>query len=303
MAKLIHRTDDLLWKSILEHTFIHFLRFFFVGADEIFNLTKRFDYLDKEFESLFPPEPNGKGVRFVDKLVKVYLKDGREKFVLCHIEVQSRKGKGDLAERMFRYFYKIFDKYQVPITAIAILADDNCNYRPSLYVQEFMGTQMSYTFNCYKILDQDESELRANQNPFAVVVLTALLAILNKKLSDDQLKDIKHDLYNEMINRDMDRKTRKGIYDFLMYYVRFEDQVNLTIFEQELKTKSGRNIVMGTNEYLLDKAKKEGKIEGRIEGKREEAIAIALEFKKMGLPLEDIAKGTGLTVEEIEKLK
>ncbi len=101
----------------------------------------------------------------------------------------------------------------------------------------------------------------------------------------------------------MDRKTRKGIYDFLMYYVRFEDQVNLTIFEQELKTKSGRNIVMGTNEYLLDKAKKEGKIEGRIEGKREEAIAIALEFKKMGLPLEDIAKGTGLTVEEIEKLK
>lgn len=97
----------------------------------------------------------------------------------------------------------------------------------------------------------------------------------------------------------MDRKTRKGIYDFLMYYVRFEDQVNLTIFEQELKTKSGRNIVMGTNEYLLDKAKKEGK----IEGKREEAIAIALEFKKMGLPLEDIAKGTGLTVEEIEKLK
>lgn len=60
---------------------------------------------------------------------------------------------------------------------------------------------------------------------------------------------------------------------------------------------------MGTNEYLLDKAKKEGKIEGRIEGKREEAIAIALEFKKMGLPLEDIAKGTGLTVEEIEKLK
>lgn len=97
----------------------------------------------------------------------------------------------------------------------------------------------------------------------------------------------------------MDRKTRKGIYDFLMYYVRFEDQVNLTIFEQELKTKSGRNIVMGTNEYLLDKAKKEGK----IGGKREEAIAIALEFKKMGLPLEDIAKGTGLTVEEIEKLK
>ncbi|WP_170114457.1 hypothetical protein [Sphingobacterium faecium] len=25
--------------------------------------------MDKEFESLFPPEPNGKGVRFVDKFI------------------------------------------------------------------------------------------------------------------------------------------------------------------------------------------------------------------------------------------
>ena len=72
---------------------------------------------------------------------------------------------------------------------------------------------------------------------------------------------------------------------------------------------------MGTREYLLDKAKKEGiqagiqtgikaGIEkGKADGKREEAIAIALEFKKMGLPIADIAKGTGLTVEEIEKLQ
>lgn len=59
---------------------------------------------------------------------------------------------------------------------------------------------------------------------------------------------------------------------------------------------------MGTQEYLLDKAKKEGIQAGIKKGKREEAIAIALEFKKMGLPVSDIAKGTGLSIEEIEKL-
>jgi len=32
------------------------------------------------------------------------------------------------------------------------------------------------------------------------------------------------------------------------------------------------------------------------------ALAVALEFKKMGLKAEDIAKGTGLSIEEIEKL-
>ncbi|MCY4779651.1 hypothetical protein ORI89_08305 [Sphingobacterium sp. UT-1RO-CII-1] len=83
---------------------------------------------------------------------------------------------------------------------------------------------------------------------------------------------------------------------------------------------------MGTREYLLDKAKKEGiqvgiqagiqtgiekgiktGIEkgiktGMEKGKKEEAIAIALEFKKMGLPIADIAKGTGLSIEEVENL-
>ncbi|WON96118.1 MULTISPECIES: hypothetical protein [Sphingobacterium] len=81
---------------------------------------------------------------------------------------------------------------------------------------------------------------------------------------------------------------------------------NLSKFEEEIKTKIGRSDTMGTQEYLLDKAEKKGiqkgKIEGKIEGKREEAIAIALEFKKMGLPIADIAKGTGLSIEEIEKL-
>lgn len=70
---------------------------------------------------------------------------------------------------------------------------------------------------------------------------------------------------------------------------------------------------MGTHEYLLDKAEKEGIAKGSLEeraklqferqkAEHEKAIAIALEFKKMGLPIADIAKGTGLPIEEVEKL-
>lgn len=47
---------------------------------------------------------------------------------------------------------------------------------------------------------------------------------------------------------------------------------------------------------------KQGLKQGIEKGKREEAIAIALEFKKMGIAIADIAKGTGLSIEEIEKL-
>ncbi|MGJ1534900.1 Rpn family recombination-promoting nuclease/putative transposase [Sphingobacterium multivorum] len=306
MSPRRRRVDDPLWKSILEQTFSHFLRFIFPEADAVFDLSRPFDYLDKEFEQLFPPESNGKGVRYVDKLVKVFLRDGSEQFVLCHVEIQSNKGRGDLAERMFRYFYRIWDRYKVPITAIAILADENKGYHPMVYSQQFMGTSLRYDFNSYKILDQDELILRANENPFSVIVLTALLAIVNKKVTDEGLKEIKHDLYDEMMKREMDKGTRQGLYDFLTYYVSFDNEEVLSIFEEEIKTKIGRSDTMGTQEYLLDKAEKKGiqkgKIEGKIEGKREEAIAIAMEFKKMGLPIADIAKGTGLSIEEIEKL-
>jgi hypothetical protein len=39
--------------------------------------------------------------------------------------------------------------------------------------------------------------LRRDFNPFAVVVLTSLMAIKYKDISDEEWKDIKHDLYDE----------------------------------------------------------------------------------------------------------
>ena len=50
------------------------------------------------------------------------------------------------------------------------------------------------------------------------------------------------------------------------------------------------------------KGKAEGLAEGLAEGEHKKSIETALNFKKMGLPIADIAKGTGLSIEEIEKL-
>ncbi len=52
----------------------------------------------------------------------------------------------------------------------------------------------------------------------------------------------------------------------------------------------------------LAEGKAEGLAKGKAEGERKKALEVALEFKKMGLPVADIAKGTGLCVEEIERL-
>ncbi len=100
------KRDDLLWKAILEDIFDDFLRFFYKEAEQLFDISKGFEFLDKELEELFPID-EGSDIRYVDKLVKVYLNDGQEKWILVHVEVQGYRDS-NFEERMFTYYYRLY---------------------------------------------------------------------------------------------------------------------------------------------------------------------------------------------------
>ena len=108
--------NDILWKAILEDIFDDFLRFFLPDADLIFDMSRGFEFLDKELEQIFPPEGDEFKPKHVDKLVKVFTRTGDEEWILIHIEVQGHTDK-DFAKRMFTYFSRIFDRYDRPITS------------------------------------------------------------------------------------------------------------------------------------------------------------------------------------------
>jgi predicted transposase/invertase (TIGR01784 family) len=55
--------------------------------------------------------------------------------------------------------------------------------------------------------------------------------------------------------------------------------------------------------YARDKGLEEGLEQGRAEGAREQAVESARYFLRLGLTNEDVSKGTGLTVEEVEALR
>ena len=94
--------------------------------------------------------------------------------------------------------------------------------------------------------------------------------------------------------------------NFIKYYVNFNNPKMMTTFTKEVEQLLGRTTPMGTEEYLLDRFKREGIAEGiqagEAKGRHEEAVEIARNFKSMGVVIADIAKGTGLTIEEIEAL-
>jgi predicted transposase/invertase (TIGR01784 family) len=50
------------------------------------------------------------------------------------------------------------------------------------------------------------------------------------------------------------------------------------------------------------KGKEEGKQEGFFEGAKYKALVTARKLKQKGMPAQDIAEVTGLSVEEVEKL-
>ncbi len=141
--------------------------------------------LDKELQKIVPATEQGR--RFVDKLVKIWLKNGEEKWLLIHVEVQTWK-EGDFPERMHVYNYRIFDRYHHEVISLAILADDDPDWRPSSYSYGRWGFRTGTDFPMRKLLDWAPhwQALEADPNPFAVVVLAHLKTLETRQAPADR---------------------------------------------------------------------------------------------------------------------
>jgi predicted transposase YdaD len=305
---------DILWKAIIEEVFEDFLMFIYPGAREIIDFSKEVQFLDKEMDQLFPPEGNHYTPKVVDKLVKLYTRNGAEELVLVHLEVQGQYNES-FNERMFSYYSRIFDKYRKPITAFVIFTEPFLVNRTNQYERNFMGTRLLYQFNTLKISHQKDEDLLASDNPFALVVLSAKTAFSRKKIKtkeerDKVLRDLKLSIVKALHNKDYPQQKINKIMKFLRFYVNFETKEINDIFEQDIQLITEKTTTtMGIDELLIAMAEDRGakKAEKKAEAQANrkalaEKKAIARNFKKLGVAIPDIAKGVGLTVEEIERL-
>src|SRR5262249_22118834 len=113
-----------------------------------------------------------------DKLVKVWLRDGSERWILIHVEVQGRREEG-FARRVFVYNYRIFDRYNTEVVSFVVLADDDPNWVPRGFGYGRGASQPGNRCEPAKLLRYAgrEAELEADANPFARVVLAHLKAL------------------------------------------------------------------------------------------------------------------------------
>jgi hypothetical protein len=176
---------DSPWKEALDRYFEPFLAFFFPEAHADIDWSRGCEMLDKELQKIVRTAEQGR--RVVDKLVKVWLKNGEERWLLIHVEVQTGRERG-FARRMYVYNYRIFDRYDQEVISLAVLADDDLDWRPSRYGYGRWGFRTSTEFPVVKLLDYAPhwQALEADPNPFAVVVLAHLKALETRRAPADR---------------------------------------------------------------------------------------------------------------------
>ena len=186
---------DEIWKNVIEEIFEQFVYFYMPDLAKNIDFTKPYTFLDKEFSTIEIKSEDS--TRYLDKLVKFYLKNGNEQWTLLHVDVQHAS-KDDFSTRMFKYFYRVFDKYDKKIVSQIIFTGKH-HYQDE-FKYSFYNTELNYKYRSLRLVDYDEKELLKNDNPFALVTLAVKYALDSK--NDEKLRySFKRKLIRLMFNR------------------------------------------------------------------------------------------------------
>jgi hypothetical protein len=320
---------DILWKGIIRDLFDDFIRFFYPDADAQFDLSKGFHFLDKELEQLSPGD-DLLASKYIDDLIRIYIRSGPEDYSLLHVEVQDQKVAG-FEERMYTYYYRIQDRFRHPVATLVILTGTNNRFRPASHKVHFQDTSLNFGFRTYRVADQQEEALLNHNNPFAIVILTVQLAQKIKKLrepksknqqltdyrnNDQILYDSKLKLAENLLNRKLSPMKLKKLLSFLKHYVPFENSEFTNKFDNKILSLTNKTVNMTLEECILDLAEKQGlengekkgiqkgvqlgKRTGRKEAKSEVAKSLLL---KTDFSPAKIAEIVGVRTAVVQKLK
>lgn len=286
------KRNDILLKGALEDFFGYFLRMIFPNADELFDFSKGFVFLEQELADI-TPGADVKHPKVIDKLVGVRLACGEPVWVRVHVEVE-KTAKKDFGRRMFRYFSRLFDKYDVPVISIAVFLEKRTMNNKPVYNYRFHGTGVDFHFNSIYVEELDEQELSRSDNPFAKILLIAKLA-LEKKLEVQDIFVKKKALARQLLGLDLLPENIKKLMDFLKAYIHFDDKEINNKFDEELNVLTNKSETMGITEMILDMAEQKGRAA--------EAEEISRNMFKEGLDIQLIHKTTSLSINKLKKLR
>jgi len=291
--------QDKLWKAIIEEFFLDFLLYFYPDFVPKIDLSKGFDFLDKDLPKFLPEAAEID--RKADKVVKINLKDGSTQWIIIHIEVQGYKDP-NFPHRMFVYYYRLAERFGVPIATLVIYSDDNQQNRANKYEAACLNTKLSYEFDTFAISDYTDVEYDKMETPIATVFQAALMG-LQRNLKDEALFDMKTQLFRKMLDKGYPKQQIKLLTSFIKEYVSFGKPEFNRKFDEQVDYYSQNRKHMGLLEKGLEQGFEKGfKLQSIIKD-FEVRLELIQNSLKLGLSTDTIAKISNLEEAIIKELQ
>ena len=260
---------DSPWKEAVENFFPEFMAMYFPEAHGAIDWRSDYTFLDQELRQVVRDAEAG--ARRVDKLVRVTRLVGGHQLVYIHVEIQGYRDAA-LAQRVFTYNYRLFDRYQSPIASLVVLADAAPDWKPTQFVYEIFGCRTGIAFPVVKLLDwQDRLEaLLADPNPFALVTAAHLLTQATRKDAQSRYT-AKRKLVRLLYGRGWEKEAVMNllaVIDWMMHLPPFLEQQlwkEIMTIEKEDKMR----YVMSFERFAEERGEIKGKIKGKIENLEE----------------------------------
>lgn len=263
---------DGAWKEALDLLLPEFLELLQPHVYHEIDWSHKYEPLAAELQRIAPEAESGVGT--VDRLYRVKMKDGVERYLHVHIEVQCQFD-AELERRVFRYQYRLFDLLGRVAVTIVVFGDDNPGWRPDRFQESSLGSGLSGHYNTIKLLDwrARTEELERSPNAFAPFFLAHLRTLETRK-DPEARAESKFQLWRGLFERGLTKERIAGLsrlIDWIMNLPKpLDDRLNLR-FQDYLRSNQVPYVSSFEEMFMskfvekgIEKGKARGEIAGRI---------------------------------------
>jgi hypothetical protein len=286
-ARLYSPSANIAYKKMIDHDrlFKELLSTFFVEFLDLF-LPQVAQSIDRDSIQFLPQEvftdvTSGEK-KEVDLLAQVKYRQ-QDTYFLIHVENQSYT-QSEFAKRMFKYFARLYEKYDLPIYPLVIFSFDEPKRAESTnhYVRFTDLNVLDFNFKAIQLNQLSWRDYLIQQNPVAA----ALMSKMN--IPTSERPQVKAECLRLLTTLRLDPARMQLISGFVDTYLRLdttEEQAFQAIIDTMGLTERGEvmEIVTSWEQKALEK--------------------VALNLLREGMSIEAVARLTELTVERVIQLQ
>jgi predicted transposase/invertase (TIGR01784 family) len=204
---------------------------------------------------------------------------------------------------MYTYKSLIFVHYQREPVALAIITDKRPKKELAYYSHNHYGTKSFYRFNSLILLELDDNELLASDNPIDLVLYAAKFTLKTKE--EHQKFSFLRNIVGLLNERGWSMEEKRDLLLFIERIVNMRNEVLITQYKGILEQENREGRAMYIPLIMRDSAaeiEQHGREEGRKEGRKEGKLEVARKLLARGISPDIIAESAEVSLDQIQGL-